>query len=747
MSSQKKNTLDPGTGPDPEMTRRLLEGRCHDPHALLGCHPDGPGFFVARAWHPDAVGAEFISLTKNGEPGREMTKIAPGLFACRQSGACPEAAAYRYRFHFADQSTWESHDPYRFPPGPGELDLYLLAEGRHQRLFNWLGAHPQIRGGVTGTAFAVWAPNAERVSVVGDFNHWNGLRHPMRSLGESGVWELFIPGLEPATLYKYELRTRQGELRLKTDPLAFRMELRPQNASLVFDHENYTWKDREWETRRQEKQKGEVPLAIYEVHLGSWKRSATGDFLNYRDLAPELVAHVKKMGFTHIELLPISEYPFDASWGYQVSGYYAPTSRYGDPDDFKFFVDYCHQHEIGVILDWVPAHFPKDDFSLRRFDGTALYEHEDPRRGEHPDWGTLIFNFGRPEVANFLTANANFWFEHYHIDGLRVDAVASMLYLDYSRKEGEWLPNIYGGRENLEAIDFLRQLNREIRELYPDRLMIAEESTSWPGVSRAPELGGLGFDYKWNMGWMNDTLAYFRIDPLYRTYHHNQITFSIIYAFSEHFLLPFSHDEVVHGKGSLFNKMPGDDWQKFANLRLLLGYQFTHPGKKLLFMGTELAVRDEWDFASQINWTLLEKDARRQHFFDFCRDLVKLYRRLPALWRKDHENTGFSWVDCHDHRNSILIYQRHGNPDENLVCILNLTPLTHFDYRIGLPETGTFREIFNSDAALYGGSNQGNLGWIEAQASPFHNLPASAEITIPPLALLILEKENPQPAQ
>jgi 1,4-alpha-glucan branching enzyme len=725
----------------PEELQRLLTGRHHDPHALLGAHPAGDREIIIRAWHPEAVSCELL-LTGRGDGPREMTRIAePGLFAVRLKSAFPAPADYRLRFHFADNRSWECHDPYIFPPGLGELDLHLIAEGRHRQLFNHLGAHPQKRCGLDGVAFALWAPNAERVSVVGDFNHWNGLRHPMRVLGGSGIWELFIPGLESGTIYKYEIRTRGGDLRLKTDPLAFRMELRPQNASLVFDQDGFDWQDEAWQETRADRQTAGTPMAVYEVHLGSWRPPADGRRPGYREIAPELVAHVKELGFTHIELLPVSEHPFDGSWGYQVSGYYAPTSRYGTPDDFKFFVDYCHRHEIGVILDWVPAHFPKDDFSLRLFDGTALYEHADPRRGEHPDWGTLIFNYGRPEVANFLAANAFFWFERYHIDGLRVDAVASMLYLDYSRKEGEWLPNIFGGRENLEAITFIKELNREIKELYPGRLMIAEESTSWPGVTRPPELGGLGFDYKWNMGWMNDTLEYFRIDPLFRTYHHNQITFSLIYAFSERFLLPFSHDEVVHGKGSLFNKMPGDDWQKFAGLRLLLGYQFTHPGKKLLFMGSELAPTREWDHAGGLDWEVLEKDERRQKFFSFCRDLVQLYRRRPALWRRDHEEGGFAWIDCHDHVNSVLVYRRLGRPGEELVCIVNLTPTTHFDYRIGLPQKGGWREIFNSDAGLYGGSNQGNLGRIEARSEAFHGLPASALLTLPPLALLVLEKE------
>ncbi|MBN2809245.1 MAG: 1,4-alpha-glucan branching protein GlgB [Deltaproteobacteria bacterium] len=728
-------------GTSREEIKRLVEGRHHNPHSILGCHPLENRHQVIRAWHPQAVSVDFICGTAKISP-QPMSRIdEAGLFALLIKDQSP--SPYKFIFHFADGSSWITLDPYAFSPTLGELDLYLISEGRHQRLYDHLGAHPLKRNGIDGVAFALWAPNAERVSVVGDFNQWDGLRNPLRSLGSSGIWEIFIPELPLGTIYKYEIRTPSGDLRLKTDPLAFMMELRPQNASKVFDQTRFTWDDAHWQKNRIVHQKKEAPLVIYEVHLGSWKRCTEENnrSLTYRELAPQLVSHVKELGFTHIELLPVSEYPFDGSWGYQVSGYYAPTSRYGNPDDFKFFVDYCHQHEIGVILDWVPAHFPKDDFSLRLFDGSALYEHADPRLGEHPDWGTLIFNFGRPEVANFLIANAHFWFDYYHVDGLRVDAVASMLYLDYSRKEGQWLPNYLGGRENLEAIAFLRELNSNIEKLYPDRLMIAEESTSWPGVSRPTGLGGLGFHHKWNMGWMNDTLDFFAIDPLYRSYHHNQITFSIMYAFSEHFLLPFSHDEVVHGKGSLLTKMPGDDWQKFANLRLLLSYQFTHPGKKLLFMGTEIASDKEWNFAASLDWHLLDHDAGRQKFFLFCRDLIQLYRRLPALWEKDDDDDGFAWIDCHDHRNSILIYQRRGTEGKPVICIINLTPLTHNHYRIGLPGAGEYREIFNSDAALYGGSNQGNQGRILAEEFPFHNLPASASLTIPPLAALLIQAD------
>ncbi len=743
----KKSTISENLyhGINSDDIERLSCGRHHDPHSILGSHPRDNESRIIRAWHPQAVRAEIRVF---GQSSRLLTRIDDrGLFAAiieaGEAGIIP--GNYKFTFYFRDGSHWETADPYAFSPSIGELDLHLIREGKHQRLFDHLGAICRNHQDIDGVSFTLWAPNAERVSVVGDFNQWDGLRTPLRCLGESGIWEIFIPEMQAGTIYKYEIRTKSGDLRIKSDPLAFSMELRPQTAAIVFDQRRFSWKDQNWEKQRPVRQAAAAPLAIYEVHLASWKRCPEEDnrVLSYRELAPQLVSHVKELGFTHIELLPVSEYPLDDSWGYQVSGYYAPTKRYGEPDDFKFFVDYCHQHEIGIILDWVPAHFPKDDFGLRFFDGTALYEHADPRLGEHPDWGTLIFNFNRPEVANFLSANAYYWFEMYHIDGLRVDAVASMLYLDYSRKEGEWLPNHLGGRENLEAITFLKKLNHNIDQLYPHRLMIAEESTSWPGVSQPMELGGLGFRHKWNMGWMNDTLSYFAIDPLYRCHHHNQITFSLVYAFSEHFLLPFSHDEVVHGKGSLLNKMPGDKWQKFANLRLLLSYQFTHPGKKLLFMGNELAPDKEWNFAASLDWHLLAEDPERRKFFHFVRDLIHIYRELPALWQKDDDDSGFAWIDCHDYKNSILVYQRLGREEKDtIICILNLTPLTHHGYRIGLPHAGTYRELFNSDAENYGGSNQGNLGEIISSEIPFHNLKASAGITIPPLGALILQKNG-----
>jgi 1,4-alpha-glucan branching enzyme len=564
----------------------------------------------------------------------------------------------------------------------------------------------------------------------------------MRVLGASGVWEIFLPGVKERVLYKYEIRSSDGSLRVKSDPYSFAMELRPRTASIVWNIESYRWGDEEWMRSRGSRNLRQEPMAIYEVHLGSWKRlSEEGNrWLTYREMAPLIVEHAKKLNFTHLELLPVAEHPFDASWGYQVTGYYAPTSRYGTPDDFKFLVDTCHQNGIGVILDWVPAHFPKDDYSLRRFDGSALYEHQDPRKGEHRDWDTLIFNYGRNEVRNFLLANALFWLDKYHIDGLRVDAVASILYLDYSRPEGEWIPNIYGGRENLEAIDFIRRLNEFVYGLYPGCFTVAEESTDWGGVTLPVYLGGLGFGFKWNMGWMHDTLLYFGKDPIHRSFHHNTLTFSLLYEYTENFILPLSHDEVVHGKGSLLSKMPGDRWQKFANLRLLLAYMYTHPGKKLLFMGTELAPDDEWSHDRGLDWNL-QTDPIRQGFQRFFGDLSYLYRENRALWEWDHLPQGFSWIDCQDSQSSVVSYVRQGK-GRHLVCILNLTPVPRHNYRIGVPRAKVYREAMNSDSEFYGGSNVGNHGVVKVESIPFHAYAQSVSLTLPPLACLILEPED-----
>ncbi len=714
-----------------EDIERLVKGEHHDPHYVLGGHPANGGVII-RAFHPEAIKTELVV----GEEIYLMEKIHPkGLFAVFVEKTWP--FDYKHRFYFSDGSIWERRDPYRFLPTLGEIDIYLYGEGRHWEIYKKLGAHPCVHEGIKGVSFAVWAPNALRVSVIGEFNRWDGRIYPMRVLGPSGIWEIFIPDLKEGLLYKYEIKTKEGLLRIKTDPFAFFMEVRPKTASIIWDLGKYEWHDAAWMEERKKKDWYKEPLNIYEVHLGSWRRGEDNRFLTYRELAEALPTYAKKLGFTHIELLPIMEHPHDASWGYQVSGYYAPTSRYGTPDDFRYFVDKCHQAGLGVILDWVPGHFPKDDYSLRLFDGTALYEHADPRLGEHPDWGTLIFNFGRNEVKNFLIANALFWLKEYHIDGLRVDAVASMLYLDYSRKPGEWIPNKYGGNENLEAIAFLQELNQQIYAQCPGCFTVAEESTAWPGVSRPVYLGGLGFGFKWNMGWMHDTLSYFSKDPIYRKWHHNQMTFSLLYAYSENFILPFSHDEVVHGKGSLYQKMPGDKWQKLANLRALFTYMYTHPGKKLLFMGSELAHEREWDYNSSLDWHLLT-DPDRKAFNRFLKDLCQLYLKNPPLWQEDHIPHGFQWIDCHDSNHSVFSYIRKAGNDY-LICVLNLTPVPRFHYRIGVPEKRVYTEIFNSDSAYYGGSNLGNWGKVKSEDIPAHGFSYSLSLTLPPLAGLIFK--------
>jgi 1,4-alpha-glucan branching enzyme len=728
--------------PSKEEMRQLVSGDHSDPHRILGAHPlEAPHntFVVIRAFHPDAKTAEI--LFDDGQPV-PMRLVHPGGLFAASIPARPFPFLYRLRFGFHDGKSWEGIDPYRFLPTLGEVDLYLIGEGTHQRLYNYLGAHGRTIDGVQGTSFAVWAPNAQRVSLLGPFNRWDGRINPMRSLGTSGIWELFVPGVTDGTSYKFEIKAADGSLRIKTDPYAFSMELRPGTASIVHNLDRYPWTDEGWMKARPMRNPREEPMAIYEVHLGSWKRvpEEGNRWLTYRELAPQLVEHVKKFGFTHIELLPVAEHPFDASWGYQVSGYFAPTSRFGSPDDFKYLVDFCHQNGIGVILDWVPSHFPKDDYSLRWFDGTALYEHADPRKGEHKDWGTLIFNYGRNEVKNFLLANAVFWLDQYHIDALRVDAVASMLYLDYSRNEGEWIPNRYGGRENLEAVAFIRQLNETLYRLFPGCFTIAEESTAWGGVTLPTYLGGLGFGFKWNMGWMHDTLLYFSKDPIHRSFHHNQVTFSMLYEYTENFIVPLSHDEVVHGKGSLLGKMPGDEWQKFANLRLLLGYMYTHPGKKLLFMGTELASPNEWYHDTSLDWHL-EADPMRQGLQQFITDLGNLYRDNSALWEWDHVPKGFFWIDCNDWEGSVFSFVRNSR-DRHLICVMNCTPVPRYGYRLGVPERGVYLERINSDSCLYGGSNLGNGGRIEAEPIPCHGFSQSVSMTLPPLACLILEPSS-----
>ena len=720
----------------------LCRGEHGDPHKVLGLHIV-EGVAVVRAFLPEAQQAWIIKETEEGDKTYEMARVyEAGFFIFR--GHTPEPFRYRIKVltHWGEEH--EFYDPYAYPPNMlSDFDHYLIGEGKHYRIFEKLGAHLWETDGVKGVHLAVWAPNATRVSVIGDFNRWDGRRHPMRKQAGSGVWELFIPGLTEETLYKYEIKTNFSHyLEQKADPFAFKTELRPKTASVVYSvKDKYHWNDHQWLKHRESTNWFEAPMAIYEMHMGSWIRrsEAENDVYSYREIADRLIPYLKELGYTHIELLPVAEHPLDASWGYQVTGYYAPTSRFGNPEDFMYFVDQCHQNNIGVIVDWVPAHFPKDGHGLRFFDGTALYEHEDPRKGEHKEWGTMVFNFGRNEVKNFLIANALFWLQYYHIDGLRVDAVASMLYLDYSRKEGEWVPNKYGGNENLEAIEFLKEFNETVHREFSGVLTIAEESTAWPSVSKPTYLGGLGFSMKWNMGWMHDTLEYFSKDPIFRKYHTYDLTFSLIYAFTENFILSFSHDEVVYGKRSLLNKMPGDLWQKFANLRALYGFMYSHPGKKLLFMGSEFGQWDEWCFFRSLDWNLLEFE-HHQKLLKYVKDLNNLYRSEPALYEVDFHHSGFEWIDFHDHDKSIIAYMRKAKDPVNfLVFIFNLTPVPREDYIIGVPKGGYYREIMNSDSELYFGSNMGNAGGVLADNSPSHGRPFSIKVTLPPLAMLVFK--------
>jgi 1,4-alpha-glucan branching enzyme len=714
----------------------LLEGRHANPHQVLGPHEatvGGVPGVVVRVLQPAAADC---AVVVNGV----VTALRPegnGIFVGFFSGATLPFQ-YHLRFIAEDGSTWERGDAYRHAPVIGEMDLYLFREGTHRRLWEMLGAHLREIDGDEGTAFAVWAPNAERVSVVGDWCAWDGRQFPMRRMGDSGLWELFIPGVQDNALYKYELRTRDGGLRIKTDPIALKMEAAPNTASIVVRERTYPWRDERWMRERERRDWPHEPMLIYEVHLGSWARvpEEGNRPLGYREIAPRLAAHVKALGFTHIELLPVMEHPFYGSWGYQVTGYFAPTSRYGSPDDFRFFVDTMHDAGLGVLLDWVPAHFPKDDFALRQFDGTALYEHQDPRLGEHPDWGTLIFNYGRKEVRNFLVANALYWLHEFHCDGLRVDAVASMLYLDYSRKHGEWVPNRYGGRENLEAIDFLREMTAVVGEDAPGCVTIAEDSTAWPGVTRPHNEGGLGFTFKWNMGWMHDTLGYFERDPIHRRYHQGELTFAMVYENSEHFIMPLSHDEMVHMKGSLYAKMPGDHWQKMANLRALLAYQFTRPGKSLLFMGTELAQPDEWDHDNSLPWHLLD-DPSRAAMRDYLTRLAQVYRELPPLWQRDGDYRGFEWIDTGDEAHSVLSYVRWSD-HAHAVVVLNLTPTPHAHYRIGVPDAGTYVRVLGTDDPRWGGSGYSVDDRATTDDVPYHGRRFSVEVSLPPLSALIL---------
>jgi 1,4-alpha-glucan branching enzyme len=715
----------------------LGSARHSDPFAILGPHVLD-GTLVIRAFHPSA---ERIDLAHAGSV-TPMTRIhEAGVFEARFPGV-GEVFDYRLRAAYPGGHTAEIDDPYRYGRVISEYDLYLFAQGKHTRIYEKLGAHLMRIGEADGVHFAVWAPNADRVSVVGDFNAWDGRVHPMRRLGQNGVWEIFIPGVAEGQRYKFEIRsTRHGEVLLKADPYGLRFELPPLTASIV-TRRDYAWRDAPWLADRASRDAWlGRPVAIYEVHLGSWAREhgRPDRSLTYRELADRLVPYVKEMGYTHIELLPVMEHPYAPSWGYQVTGFFAPTSRFGPPEEFKAFVDRCHQDGIGVILDWVPGHFPKDAHGLARFDGTALYEHADPRQGEHRDWGTLIFNYGRNEVRNFLLANALFWLDEFHIDGLRVDAVASMLYLDYSRPEGQWVPNKFGGRENLDAIDFLRELNALTHGEHAGSITIAEESTAFPSVSRPTYLGGLGFTYKWNMGWMNDTLEYVKKDPIFRRYHHRLLTFSLLYAFSENYILPFSHDEVVHMKGSMWGKAPGDDWQKAATLRSLYGYMYAHPGKKLMFMGSEFGQVREWSHDRSLDWHLLD-EALHGGLRAFVRDLNRVYAGQPALYSHDFDSTGFQWIDCNDSDNSVVSLMRKASGGADfVVAVLNFTPMPRYDYVVGVPAASSYTELLNSDAAAYGGSNVGNGGAIAPQPSPSHGFDHSLRLTLPPLGFLLLK--------
>ena len=728
--------------------KKIVNTDHYDPFTVLGAHHverKGRKGVAICAFLPDAVRAEVLELQDGVEiQTHVMAKVAnEGFF---ELYVPDRSIVFPYKLRrFSDSGESETfYDSYSFLPTLTEFDLYLFNAGDHHRIYEKLGAHYAEVNGVGGIQFAVWAPGARSVSVIGSFNGWDRRKHAMRVLGSSGVWEIFIPGLPEGEFYKFQVKTPDGNILDKSDPYGFEMELRPSTASRVNLLRGFEWRDDEWIKNRSSSDPFSKPISIYEVHLGSWARMPEegNRWLTYRELAHQIVDHVAARGFTHIELLPIMEHPFDASWGYQVTGYFAPTSRFGRPQDFMYFVDYCHQHNIGVLLDWVPAHFPKDQHALGTFDGTHLYEHADPRKGEHQDWGTYIFNYGRHEVRNFLVSNALYWLDRFHIDGLRIDAVASMLYLDYSRRHGEWLPNQYGGRENIDAISFLKQCNGVVHHYFPGSLMIAEESTAWPGVTTSQQYGGLGFDLKWNMGWMHDMISFIEKDPIHRRYHFGQLTFALLYAFHENFVLPFSHDEVVHLKRSMLDKMPGDLWGKFANLRLLYAYMYAHPGKKLLFMGEEFAQWEEWNHDRSLDWDLLRWDTH-QGVQRFVRDLNRLYREVPALHEVDFRPEGFEWIDFRDVDNSVVSFLRRGkDPDDAVVCVFNFTPAPREKYRVGVPWPGRYREALNSDAAAYGGSNAGNGGSIAAESVPWMGRPHSVSLTLPPLGALFLLPER-----
>jgi 1,4-alpha-glucan branching enzyme len=707
----------------------VAAGAHHQPHAVLGAHPHD-GAITIRTLRPLA---ETVSVLTDDGTTHPLTHERDGIWA----GVVGQAAIGDYRIQVGYPGLPEQivDDPYRFLPTLGEIDLHLINEGRHEELWKVLGAHPRrfpgVMGTVEGTAFSVWAPNARAVRLISDAGHWDGRNFAMRSLGSSGVWELFVPDIGAGTKYKFEILGKDGYWRQKADPMAFGTEIPPLTASVVVTSE-YEWQDSEWLAQRAVADVHNGPMSVYEVHLGSWRQG-----LSYRELADQLVGYVKDLGFTHVEFLPVAEHPFGGSWGYQVTSYFAPTSRFGHPDDFRFLVDALHQAGIGVIMDWVPAHFPKDAWALAQFDGEALYESADPHRAEHPEWGTLIFDFGRSEVRNFLVANALYWLEEYHIDGLRVDAVASMLYLDYSRKDGEWSPNIYGGRENLEAVAFLQEVNATAYKRVPGIVTIAEESTAWPGVTRPTHLGGLGFGLKWNMGWMHDSLGYVSKDPVHRQYHHHQLTFSLMYTYTENFLLPISHDEVVHGKGSLLRKMPGDRWQQLANMRAYLSFMWSHPGKQLLFMGCELGQEAEWSENRSLDW-FLEDTPWHAGLQQLVRDLNQVYVQHPALWALDSDPHGFEWIDANDSLHNVFSYVRRDSADDTVACVVNFSGGPQEGYRVGLPAAGRWDEVLNTDASQYGGSGVGNLGGVHAEEVPWHGMPASAVLRVPPLGAVWL---------